>query len=122
VGVRSVIDPVTRTAAVTLEYPSEIGPTLIGARFPARVFHGQPSPHLAVPRSALIDDGGQPVVYVQTGGETFTRRPVRTGIQDGPWVEVLSGIDAGDRVVSEGAYYVKLAAAGGEEIGHGHAH
>lgn len=122
VSTRSVIDPVTRTAAVTLEYPSEAGPTLIGARLPAHVFYGQPEPRLAVPRSAVIDDGGQPVVYVQTGGETFARRTVRLGMHDGPWVEVLSGIDAGDRVVSEGAYYVKLAAAGGEEIGHGHAH
>lgn len=122
IGVRSVIDPTTRTASVTLEYPSQAGPTLLGARFPARVFHGQPTPHLAVPRSALIDDGGQPVVYVQTSGERFQRRPVRLGIQDGRWVEILSGIEAGDRVVTEGAYYVKLAAAGGEEVGHGHAH
>ncbi|HSX65106.1 MAG TPA: efflux RND transporter periplasmic adaptor subunit, partial [Pseudoxanthomonas sp.] len=122
IAISSVIDPTTRTAAVTLEYPSEAGPTLIGSRFPAHVFYGQPVLRLAVPRSAVIDDGGQPVVYVQTGGETFDRRPVRLGVHDGPWVEVLNGVDPGEWVVSEGAYYVKLAAAGGEEIGHGHAH
>lgn len=122
VATESVIDPATRTASVTFEYPSEAGPSFIGSRFPAQVFYGQAMPRLAIPRSAVIDDGGQPVVYVQTSGETFERRPVRLGVYDGPWVEVLRGIAEGDWVVSEGAYYVKLAAAGGEEIGHGHAH
>lgn len=118
----SVVDPATRTATVTIEYPSDAGPKLIGARYPARVFYGQPTSRLAVPRSALIDDGGQPVVYVQTGGESFERRPVGLGIHDGSWVEVLRGVAEGEWVVSDGAYYVKLAAAGGDEIGHGHAH
>ncbi len=118
----SMIDPVSRTASVTFEYPSAAGPRLIGARFPARVFYGQAESRLAVPRTAIIDDGGQPVVYVQTGGESFERRAVQLGIYDGAWVEVLRGIVEGERVVSKGAYYVKLAAAGGEEIGHGHAH
>lgn len=112
----------TRTASVTVEYPSAQGPDLIGARFPAHVFIATPESRLAIPRSAIIDDGGRPVVYIQTGGEMFVRRPVELGVLDGKLVEVLSGVAAGERVVSKGAYYVKLAAAGGEEIGHGHAH
>lgn len=118
----TAIDPVTRTASVTVEYPSARGPDLIGARFAAHIFTAQPEPRLAIPRSAVIDDGGQSVVYVQTGGEMFVRRPVELGLIDGAFVEVLSGIVENERVVSEGAYYVKLAATGGEEIGHGHAH
>ncbi len=72
--------------------------------------------------STIIDDGVRTVVYVQTGGETFQRRPVETGIRDGDRIEILSGLAAGERVVTVGAYDVKLAAAGGDEIGHGHAH
>ncbi len=116
------IDPVTRTASVTVEYPTRSGPEPIGARFAAHVFTEPPTERLAVPRSAVIDDGGRSVVYVQTGGETFARRPVELGVVDGAWVQVNRGIEPGERVVSEGAYLVKLAAAGGEEIGHGHAH
>jgi RND family efflux transporter MFP subunit len=122
VQIQSVIEPVSRTASVTLEYPSALGPSLIGARHPAHVYTTAAAPRLALPRSAVIDDGGRAVVYVQTGGETFDRRPVELGIEDGPWVEVLRGVEAGERVVSRGAYAVKLAAAGGDEIGHGHAH
>lgn len=116
------IDPATRTAGVTVEYPTRVGPEPIGARFAAHVFTEAPVDRLAVPRSAVIDDGGRDVVYVQTGGETFARRPVTLGVVDGAWVEVRDGVAVGERVVSEGAYLVKLASAGGEEIGHGHAH
>ena len=122
VQVETAIEPVTRTASVTLEYPSTQGPTLLGSRYSARVFTSASEPRLAVPRSALVDDGGRQVVYVQTSGETFARRVVETGMIDGLWVEVLRGVSAGERVVSEGAYYVRLAAAGGDDIGHGHAH
>jgi membrane fusion protein, heavy metal efflux system len=116
------IHPVTRTAGVTLEYPTRTGPEPIGSRFAAYVFTEVPTPRLAIPRSAVIDDGGRSVVYVQTGGETFARRPVELGIVDGGWVQVNDGVAPGERVVSEGAYLVRLAAAGGVEIGHGHAH
>lgn len=116
------IDPTSRTASVTLEYPTHLGPALVGSRLPAHVFTAAPEERLAIPRRAVIDDDGRPVAYVQSAGETFARRPVELGLVDGDWVEVLSGVSPGDRVVSRGAYYVKLAAAGGQEIGHGHAH
>lgn len=122
VQVGTAIDPSTRTASVTVEYPTHAGPEPIGARFAAHVFTERPIARLAVPRSAVIDDGGRRVVYVQTSGETFARRPVELGVADGTWVEVTRGVEPGERVVAEGAYLVKLAAAGGEETGHGHAH
>jgi membrane fusion protein, heavy metal efflux system len=118
----TAIDPRTRTASVTVEYPTAQGPEALGTRLPAGVFVSEPTPRLALPRSAVIEDGGRDVVYVQAGGESFTRRPVELGIRDGELVEVLSGVEAGERVVSRGAYLVRLAAVGGDEIGHGHTH
>lgn len=118
----TAIDSRTRTASITMEYPTVQGPEALGTRLPAGVFVSEPTPRLALPRSAVIEDGGRDVVYVQTGGESFTRRPVELGIRDGVLVEVLSGVEAGERVVSEGAYLVRLAAVGGDEIGHGHTH
>jgi len=116
------IDPLTRTASVTVEYPTAAGPEAIGARFAAHVFTEAFAERLALPRSAVIDDGGRSVVYVQTAGETFARRTVELGVVDGAWVQVTGGVSPGERVVSKGAYLVRLAATGGEEIGHGHAH
>jgi membrane fusion protein, heavy metal efflux system len=122
VQVGTAIDPRTRTASVTVEYPTSQGPEPLGIRLPAGVFVSDPTLRLALPRSAIIEDGGRDVVYVQTGGESFARRPVELGIRDGELVEVLSGVEAGERVVSKGAYLVRLAAVGGDEIGHGHTH
>lgn len=122
VQTEAAVHPVTRTVGVTIDYPSASGPRLIGAHLPAHVFVAEALSSLAVPRSAVIEDGGRDVVYVQTGGETFARRPVTLGTIDGDYVEVLSGVSAGEHVVSKGAYSVRLAAAGGNEVGHGHAH
>ncbi|WP_028886219.1 efflux RND transporter periplasmic adaptor subunit [Teredinibacter turnerae] len=116
------VNPSTRTLSAAIQYPSNAGPNLLGARFPVHVYVSEPSNTLAVPTGAVIDDGGQAVVYVQSGGETFARRTVVLGIRDGPWVEILKGVEPAEWVVSEGAYYVKLASTGGDAIGHGHAH
>ena len=37
---------------------------------------------LAVPKEAVVDEGGEVVVYLQRGGETFERRRVEVGIRD----------------------------------------
>ena len=76
----------------------------------------------AVPIEAVVDDGGVDVVYVQTGGESFSRRPVRLGVRDGRYVELEQGVTAGEWVVTRGAWSVKLAATATSAVGHGHAH
>lgn len=127
VRISQQVEPTNRTVSVAIEYPlnasaEDSGLSLLGARLPANVYVDQPKALLAVPASAIIDDGGLPTVYVQTGGESFTRRTVTLGLRDGNHVEVVSGVEPGEWVVSKGAYYVKLASTGGDAIGHGHAH
>src|SRR5690606_24907827 len=78
---------------------------------------------VAVPETALVDEQGLSVVYVQLEGESFARRVVRTGRRDGGYVEISSGLEAGERVVTDGAYFVRLASAGTTmSAGHGHPH
>ena len=82
-----------------------------------------PSRHrITLPTAALIDDDGVQVVMVQTGGKTFERRPVRTGIRAAGRVEILAGVEADERVVVRGAYAVLLAGRDVGDIGHGHSH
>lgn len=52
---------------------------------------------LAVPVRAIRRDQGESVVFVRVG-RAAERRAVRLGWRDGPWVEVVSGLTAGDRV------------------------
>jgi multidrug efflux pump subunit AcrA (membrane-fusion protein) len=62
------------------------------------------------------------VAYVMLGGESFERRVVRLGIRDGDYVQVIEGVEPGERVVTVNAYLVRLAGASPEAAGHGHAH
>lgn len=117
-----IIDERSRTANVTFAYPTASGPATLGASYPVRIFTEAAESRLTVPRSSIINEDGRRVVYVQTGGETFARRYVETGETDAGYITVLSGVQAGERVVSRGAYYVRLAATGNTDIGHGHAH
>jgi multidrug efflux pump subunit AcrA (membrane-fusion protein) len=83
---------------------------------------GNPSQGLAIPASALQDEDGLSVVYVQAGGERFLRRIVQIGARDGDWVQILGGIQPGERVVTLGTHLVRLAASSGKVPEHGHAH
>jgi membrane fusion protein, heavy metal efflux system len=61
-------------------------------------------------------------VYVQTGGESFQKREVKLGAADGINVQLLSGVEEGERVVTKGAYQIKLSQASGTMPAHGHEH
>jgi membrane fusion protein, heavy metal efflux system len=122
VGVGGMIDPVSRSVPVILAMTDPDPRIVPNQDVQARVFTGRTRSALSVPASAVIDDGGQRVVYVMRGGESFSRVPVKLGMRDGDRLEVLEGLRAGDRVVSRGAMQVRLAAATPEAMGHGHAH
>lgn len=77
---------------------------------------------LVIPVDALIEEQGHYAVYVQTGGETMEKRSVTLGGSDGVMVQLLNGVRAGERVVTTGAFQVKLATMGGTMPDHGHEH
>ncbi len=60
------------------------------------------------PREAVLDNEGKKIVYVLLSGEEFERRDVVLGDEYGGKVAILSGIKPGERVVTQGAYQLKL--------------
>lgn len=118
------LDPKTRTLNARFRLPAEAPRDALvpGRTLSAELLTTSGRRALAVPRRAVLHDGGVPVVYAQRAGETFERVPVRLGAADGLRVEILDGLRAGDHVVTRGAYTVKLAATASQAIGHGHAH
>lgn len=93
-----------------------------GQRVQGRLRTGTTANQLAIPISAVINEGGQNVVYVQVQGEAFERRPVQLGLRSGDLVAIEGDLKAGERVVTEGAAAVRAAAATPGAFGHGHAH
>jgi len=121
-AVNPVIDPVARTTAIRFALDNR-GPRLrIGQAVQLRLFVGVEESVTAIPESAVVDDGGRPVVFVQSGGESFERRPVQLGSRADGHVQVLQGVEPGERVVHRGAYLVRLAAMSTQIPAHGHVH
>ncbi|QDH70105.1 efflux RND transporter periplasmic adaptor subunit [Marilutibacter alkalisoli] len=66
-----------------------------------RIDHDQRASALVVPRNAIVDAEGDPALFVLRDGKA-ARVAVRLGYVDGEWVEVLEGVELGDRVVTAG--------------------
>lgn len=76
-----------------------------------------------VPAEAVHDLDNQPVVFIPSGGEAFTIRPVRRGRQRAGIVEILDGLDHGQTIVTIGAFTLKAVKATSgldSHAGHGH--
>lgn len=92
-----------------------------GQRLIVDLFTSADDATLAVPVAAIIHEDQGKVVFIHSDGETFRRVPVVTGAEDLGWIAVQGDLTIGDRVVSIGAYQVKLASTSAA-IGHPHAH
>jgi len=122
VSIGSAVDPESRTVPVVFAADNAAGTLRIGEYVRASVPSGGSTRGVAIPTRAIVDDGGIPVAYVQTEGETFERRRLRVGESDGTVTEVLEGIKPGEMVVTTGAYQVRLASMSNTPMSGGHAH
>ena len=60
-------------------------------------------------------------MFIQIDEDCYEKRLVTIGQTDGENVEIVSGITGGEKVVTEGAVFVKLASNSGA-IPEGHSH
>lgn len=78
---------------------------------------------LTVPVSAVLEEMGSYVTFVQKSAESYEKQVVEIGVNDGKVVEILSGLSLNDKVVTKGALQVKLASMAGTVDPHaGHNH
>jgi multidrug efflux pump subunit AcrA (membrane-fusion protein) len=122
IDVGAVVDPDTRTVPIRYEVPNTDGTLRVGMFADLLVETNRKQTALAVPKDAVVDEGGEVVAYVQRGGETFERRRVEVGIRDANQVEIRNGLAAGDRVATKGAYTIRLSTMSSAIPAHGHAH
>jgi len=65
---------------------------------------------LAVPCTAITRDGDKTSVWVAGQANQFARRQVAAGIEQNGYTQILSGLQLGDRVVSQGSLFISNAA------------
>lgn len=135
----SYIDPQvsseTRTAKARIEVSNPRRDLRLGMYAEARFGDGGGTSMPMVPRSAVQHVGDRTVVYLvnPTKPDAFTEREVRLGAAAGDQVLVLSGVQVGDVVVTQGSFSVRAererlglraapgSSATGPETAHGHA-
>jgi RND family efflux transporter MFP subunit len=122
VTIGQLVDSETRTVPVMYEVENRDHRFAVNQTVFLRLLLNSASKTPVVPESAIVDDAGRPVVFVQKGGETFLRRPVKLGTRNDGMVQVLEGIAAGDRVVTKGAYLIRLSTMSSAVPAHGHIH
>jgi membrane fusion protein, heavy metal efflux system len=122
IDIGAMVDPDTRTVTIRYEVPNPDGILRVGMFADLLVETNHRQTALAVPKDAVVDEGGEVVVYLQRGGETFERRRVEVGIRDANQVEIRNGLAAGDRVANKGAYTIRLSTLSSAIPAHGHAH
>ena len=104
------IDPTARTLTARIRIANRRGLLRIGLFGGARVESGDEKPKapvLVVPRSALTEIAGKPVVFVRTGDETFEVHELVVGESAVGKVQVLSGLKEGEPVVTRGVFTLK---------------
>ncbi len=122
VAIGRVLDPGARTVPIIYALSDPDPRLAIGQAVTLRVFVSATTDAVTVPDSAIVDDGGQPVVFVQVGGEGFERRAVVLGNREAGTVQITGDVAQGERVVVRGAPFIRLAALSPRVPAHGHTH
>jgi membrane fusion protein, heavy metal efflux system len=111
----SSIDPNTHRQLVRSEIddPEHLLRAGMYASFVIRV--GDPMRSVAVPSNGVVREGdGTMTVWVTKDRERFTRRIVKTGLQQDGWIQILEGLQANEEVVTDGAIFLSNKLALGE--------
>jgi RND family efflux transporter MFP subunit len=104
----AVVDEHTRAATAVFRVSNAGRPFSIGMQANVRIDAGERVTAMMVPKEAVLDHDGKKIVYVLLSGEEFERREVTLGDEFGERIAVLSGLAEGERVVTQGAYQLKL--------------
>jgi len=108
----SYVDPVvqrdTRTARLRVEVPNRDGRLRLGMYVDVSIAASSDAQVVVVPADAIQAIGARSVVYVPGAASgTYMERDVRPGRRWDDLVEIVSGLEAGEAVVLEGAFFLR---------------
>jgi len=96
----------TRTARVRIEVPNPDLALLPDMYGEVEIATGADQPVVVVPTNSVIDSGTRQVVIADLGDGRFEPRDVKLGRRGSGYVEVLEGVQDGDRVVVNGNFLI----------------
>ncbi len=103
----TVVDPQTRTAKVRFAVANPGGRLKPGMFTTMSLYLPQSASALTVPTRAVFVEGGRSFAYLQVGPQEFARREIETAAGGAERVRIVSGLKAGDRVISDGVLLLR---------------
>ena len=103
------LDPETSSVKVLIEVDLSTDELPLGSAVEATLILDERRPGIVVPETAIVDDAGLPVVYVQLDGEGFARREIRVLGRLGSRV-LVDGLQPGERLVLVGGAAIRRTA------------
>ena len=105
------LDPKTRTLKVRLQFdnPEEaLKPNMFAH---VSIYGGAKQDILIIPREALIRTGQEERVIVDLGEGRFAPKVVKAGMESGDYVEIIEGIETGEKIVTSGQFLIDSEAS-----------
>jgi Cu(I)/Ag(I) efflux system membrane fusion protein len=99
------LDPMSRTvkARLSMKNPGLLLKPEMFANVEIAVGGGK---RLVIPSEAVLDSGIRQIIYVEKKPGTYEMRQVKLGVRGDKFVEVLSGLKAGEKVVTSGNFLI----------------
>jgi len=101
--INSVVDPDTRTVKVRTEVANPDGRLKPDMFANVQIVTDLNRAAISIPQSAVLNDEGKSIVFVAEA-DGYKKRQVQAGIQNNDRVEIIDGLNAGDKVVVKGNY------------------
>jgi cobalt-zinc-cadmium efflux system membrane fusion protein len=105
--VGDVLDPETRTITVRTGVDNPESKLKPGMFADLTIELSQNGTALVVPSEAVLDDGGEHLVFIRIDDHRFEPRHVTIGARENGFIEVVSGVEAGEEVVTNGNFQLK---------------
>jgi RND family efflux transporter MFP subunit len=122
ISVGSVVDQASRTVPVIYAVNNPDRSIKVGSTATVAVHTDRRAMGVVIPTTAILEEEGRPIAYVQAEGERFERRDLTLGGVENARALVINGIQKGERVVTGAAYQVRLASLSTSVPAHGHEH
>jgi multidrug efflux pump subunit AcrA (membrane-fusion protein) len=119
-----IVGEKTRTAPARVVLDNTSGMLRPGTFVTAKVLIDKVTAKVVVPKDVIQDINDEPVVFVKCD-HGFEPRTVTLGRANGVNVEIVSGLHAGEQIVTKNSFRLKAElekVAGGAHAGHGHVH
>jgi cobalt-zinc-cadmium efflux system membrane fusion protein len=116
--VSATVNPETRTVTTRMNLPNP-NRLFKPAMLTTMTLIDSAEQRLVVPASAVVREGNEDCVFIQTAPNTYLLRPVSLGADLGDKRVLLNGLRRGERIIMDGAFHLnnerKRLALGSEE-------